>query len=132
MREIDFRGKVVCSEWQHQKGYQEKWVYGFYWTNQLGNHFIRVTKDAREFYVIQDFEVIPETVGQFTGLKDKNKKKIYEDDIVMSYANVFKSVVVYDEVVGGFQPFVGERTSFYAVECEVIGNNHDIPKGQEW
>lgn len=70
MREILFRGKRTDG-----KG----WMYGYYSFNQTTNiHWIRT---PRTTYWDEDM-VDPSTVGQYTGLKDKDGKRIFEGDII--------------------------------------------------
>ena len=77
--------------------------------------------------------VIPETVGQFTGLTDKNGKRIFEGDIVTGYFN-HEKIVGYVFYGGNAQFFI-QRDGIYGIgldnsDCwlEVIGNIHDNPE----
>ena len=82
---------------------------------------------------VKGFEVIPETVGQCVGLKDKNGKLIFESDIV-NYEEVLEKraetlhgtyCTVYDYCY--YSPFDCITPS----HCEVIGNIHDNPELSE-
>ena len=68
MREIKFRGKRKDTN---------EWVYGYLAEDDNGNPIIIHKSINASFY-----EVIPETVGQYTGVKDKNKKEVYKGDII--------------------------------------------------
>lgn len=135
MREILFRGKSIM---------HGDWVYG-YLNQHRGN--IRYDCDcepiADECYYIndwqakidngmygQDYKVDPETVGQFTGLTDRNGVKIFEGDIVLHKGEC--GLVGYSYDYGIFEVdfdycFAG-FIDISASNCEVIGNIYDNPE----
>ena len=134
MREIIFRGKRVDTG---------EWIEGLLWKKKYNHNKIFISyfpdEDDHEDAVV----VTPETVGQYTGLKDKNGVKIFEGDIVDAsdgwwYASgpaghdspIIK--VEYNESVCGFAPFAIYDCDcgvyIYPDECTVIGNIHDNPE----
>ena len=119
MREILFRGKDIVTR---------EWIEGFLVDNtHIGNWVI-----ANPIY--------PDTVGQFTGLTDKNERKIFEGDILKFHK--FKGepdwvgFVRYDIsmfVIEGEQPvdrggFEVQLCSIDRKRCEIVGNIHDNPE----
>ena len=64
-------------------------------------------------------------VMQFTGLKDKNGKEIYEGDIVTDGVGKYK--IVYDLKLAGYQPYCIFRDDPENY-CEVIGSIHENPE----
>ena len=100
-REIKFRGKRVDNG---------EWVY----FNQYGAY---VDKSPKRFTRDCGYEVIPDTVGQFTGLRDKDGKEIYELDKLLLDDGTGQIVHFAN---GCF--FAGEPLQNVVDVCAVIGN----------
>lgn len=128
MREIKFRGKRLDNgEWI--KGNSIVRVGdGFFICDWTG-----VAIKESEFYNLFT-EVAPATVGQYTGLKDKNGREIYEGDIIggsngsiNGWEWPFKSEIKWNDEECGFNtPNWGymDSTHYY----NVLGNIHDNPE----
>lgn len=84
MRTIKFRG-------YNKKN--KKWLYGYYLTDR-GEHFVCPDERA-EGKTWDDYVVDPDSVGQFTGLLDKDGLELYEGDIVESAKDRKKHVIVF-------------------------------------
>lgn len=112
MRNIEFRGLVESDS--------STWVYGYLMSNN------RIYKEGSTKHQYQWDTVIPESVGQYTGCRDKNDKKIYENDIVIDYQRGYCFTVKY--VDGAFileEKEMDMEFLLYSYECkelEVIGN----------
>ena len=127
MREILFRGIDI--------GTQE-WVYGYYCERPSPSHI------GKEYSIFDDktisrYTIRPETVGQFTGLTDKNGKKIFEGDIVVLNVKGNNTIctVSWAETVAQFQlwqintiPKTPTALNLGNYDCEIIGNIHDNPE----
>lgn len=129
MRTIKFRGKSI---------YDEEWLYGFLIKIEKDRYaIIPALNDIEIGKSISMYEVCPETVGQFTGLSDKNKTKIYGGDIVRvsTKDRTFNIVVKWGNdsmafmacyVDGNQSPF-SWFSNLIECELEVIGNIYDNP-----
>ena len=127
MRKILFRGKRVDNgEWAFGNFIEDKWG------DDNGNTIYailqdRVAPDIAELWT--PVRVIPETVGQFTGLTDKNGKKIFEGDIVKNSRDV--GLLYYKEKNSAFT-VKGWEYGYWLwhdkEDIEVIGNIHDNPE----
>lgn len=121
MREILFRGKRVDNG---------EWVYGSLLNPYRKKPLIAHYENGQEIlgYTV---EVIPDTVGQYTGVTDKNDKKIFEHDIVrIAVGGIYANhVVSYDKENARF--VVGDidftMVRIFSPKIEVIGI-HDNPE----
>lgn len=133
MREIKFRGKSEDNS---------EWFYGFLQKYQE-KHASRLCICAVSVRTWKDallYSVRPDTVGQFTGLLDKNGKEIYEGDIIGCHNPDIKHLIFYNEKQGRFMAalngdiendFVGVcglDDSRWNASKEVIGNVYDNPE----
>lgn len=145
MRDIIFRGKRLDNgEWV-EGDYFRKYIYDKD-DNVSLHHLIGWQVADNDGEMCNDYEdVDPATVGQYTGMKDKNGKKIFEGDIFKDYSGIVRSVF---RVPGGLAfednpvsfgydhrapvyPYSSiaemQNASWLSRYCEIIGNIHDHP-----
>ena len=135
MREILFRGKRADSgEWVEADVLQTR-----YHSGHIEYQIMPQTP------VSSAYSVLPETVGQYTGLTDKNGKRIFEGDICKfkRFNDVHVGKVVFNVTTASFimwyQPIVGaygEKATQKMLlsvcdNIEVVGNIHDNPELME-
>lgn len=135
MREILFRGKRTDNG---------EWAYGAYYglcriTNKDGGfgyeHLMRQSNNEPLYMVA------PETVGEYTGLKDKNGKRIFEGDIVANAYGRKGLVEFFTEDIGscgccvpqfdgsGFKAkYKNDDSGVDMRHCTIIGNIYDNPE----
>lgn len=127
MREILFRGKCKTDN---------EWLYGFPYVTR--KNAVKINWYCSEFGSMRTDEVDPETVGQYTGLTDKNGVRIFEGDIVHCVSKLDSADMVIIFECGQFRMILAEKyheyqtnVGYYDINCfakEVIGNIHDNPK----
>ena len=124
MREIKFRGKRLDGIW----------IYGDLWHRPYTKDWVTIVSFMED---TGGFVVIPETVGQYTGLKDKNGIEIYEGDIVENTTQTVylgdKFEVVWNKNYAGYQLMSNGFTSNIPLiqnfmSYKVIGNIYENPE----
>ena len=138
MREILFRGK------RERDG---EWEYGDLWCNPYGKRAVCIVSPINDQGTTGGNEVLPETVGQYTGLTDRNGKKIFEGDIVSGtvYSSEWIGVIVWIDEIASFgaryfhriDPTAWQNSSILTAvsrhrqdefAAQVIGNIYDNPE----
>ena len=126
IRSIIFRGKRIDDG---------EWVEGLYVRRGSKDNYIFTNKLLRFGcnLAYEDYRVIPETVGQYTGMDDRNGRKIFEGDIV-EYSGTHHQVVFEKRCGNAYFGIVMSEIETWgfsnvapANRMEVLGNIHDNP-----
>ncbi len=125
MREIRFRGKVLRSS-----SYPEMiggWVYGYYIKDLQGGKLRGFIFNCPAYFMVD-----PRTVGQWTGISDKNEHRIYEGDIIETFDGIATVVFNSDMAMYGLESPGSEAIDYdlflVAPLSVIVGNIFDNSK----
>jgi len=134
-REIKFRGRRLDNG---------EWVYGYFCLSINGKTLIISAVEYCNHRLwdgenpAEAFEVIPDTVRQFIGIKDKNGNYVYEGDLVSAYDGRIKGPVIFEKrgLTFGIPKCPNEIYKFSmnfleSKDIEVVGNVFDNPELME-
>ena len=146
MREVLYRGKAI----NRNKGYHRTkykngdWVYGLL-SRLYDENFQNLPAEMTNEYGVSGIEIDHNTVGQYTGLTDKNGKKIFEGDICSSKGMIYQIIWLGDKygwfckVLKSISCLIDTTMAFPLYQydnrpengyrqLEIIGNIHDNPE----
>lgn len=134
------RCRYICKAKRKDNG---EWVEGYLYITHNGEYEISRYDDELDTERIT-YIVIPETIGQCTGLKDKNGKPIFEGDVLYDKESGFVGTVKFNDIIASFVVVINDTTpTFYhwswlnkgdvarsknLKNTEVIGNEFDNPE----
>ena len=131
MRKILFRGKsIITNEWVYGGIVHQTDFYG----DIVDRYYIVDGTDTRDYDIGYSERVIPETVGQYTGVTDKNGTKIFDGDVIqVDEIEDQNFVVAWNNDDAGFEladdgiylPLFGTVS---VQNIKVVGNIHDNPE----
>lgn len=137
MKEILFRGQTRRfgeRVWMNGEKVPSNWVYGGIFQG-TGDFSVIYGADKENFTGadIGKHTVYTDTVGQYTGLTDKNGKKIFEGDIVRGKDALIPEMNIFGYISheNGSFVIIGNIMHHYRwldYDVEVIGNIHDNPE----
>ena len=143
MREIFFRGQTRRKGqkvWMDGSPVESNWVYGGVCHDTGDFSIIYGNLDEERERPTEKWVVYTDTVGQFTGLTDKNGKRVFEHDVIKHDFGDEIGVIRYGEYRGGHVGFyvdwvrgtaselLRKDLAYWMKIVEILGNIHDNPE----